>query len=154
VFGFEAIKEGVAGILFLGAAWTDMRKMRIPNRLIGWAWLFRVLLFWMEEKLLGREALLQGKRELLGSLALMGGLTLFAALSARGLGFGDVKLLGAAALYLGLERTLFCLLHGLLLAGGLALSLILVGKIGRRSRLPLAPFLLVGYLSALFWEGC
>mgnify|MGYP002513219339 CR=1 FL=1 len=154
MFGLTAVKEGVAGGLLLIAAWTDGSQKRISNRLIGLAWLIRALLFLWQRPLTGREAVLEGGRELLGSMILMGGLSLFAVLSTGGIGFGDVKLLGALSLYLGLWETLSLLLCGLLIAGTAALVLLAAGRIKRKSGLPLAPFLLTGYLLAILWKSC
>lgn len=61
----------------------------------------------------------------------------------RLLGAGDVKLLAVAAGYLGSDRFLFFLFAALLSAALPSIVLFLRGK--RRARIPLAPFLLLGF---------
>ena len=62
------------------------------------------------------------------------------------LGMGDVKLAGTAALFAGLYRMLWVLLLGTGLAAAV-LYLRMIGRKGsRRDTVPLAPFLLGGFL--------
>ena len=46
--GLTAVKNGILLVFFIGAAWADMREMRIPNRLLGLAWLLRIPVFLAE----------------------------------------------------------------------------------------------------------
>ena len=150
MIGLEAIKCCLIFCVLLAAAWTDISRMRIPNWLIGTGWILRIPFFIAEWGLGGKGALIQGGRELAGSVFLILGLALLAVLSRHGLGFGDVKLLGTVALYGGIEQTLVCLLYGLFLSAGISLALLAFRKINRKDRLPLAPFFLAGYLFRLF----
>lgn len=144
--GPEAVKNTLIFLLLAAAAWTDISKMRIPNWLIGMGCILRIPLFLMEWKIAGKEAFIQGGEKLAGSILLLLGFTIFAALSRYGLGFGDVKLLAVMALYQGVEETLICLLYGLLPAAVFCLILLAAGRIHRKDKLPLAPFFLLGYL--------
>ena len=67
-------------------------------------------------------------------------------ISRKGLGGGDVKLMAASGLYLGVSRILPAMLYGSVLAALVGLSLVLFKKIGRRDTIALAPFLFVGML--------
>ena len=104
--GPEAIKHSLVFLLLFTAARTDIREKRIPNRLTGMALGVRLLLYMVGGKLLGKEEFIITEMQLAGTAVLLSGLTLFAICSHHGLGFGDVKLLGAASLYLGTDRAL------------------------------------------------
>lgn len=144
--GPVAVKNSLIFLLLVAAAWADISKMRIPNRLIGIGCILRILLFLMEWKITGKEAFIQGGEKLAGSILLLLGFSVLAALSRYGLGFGDVKLIGVMALYQGMEETLTCLLYGLLPAAAFCLILLAAGRMRRKDKLPLAPFFLLGYL--------
>lgn len=144
--GPEAVKNSLIFLLLAAAAWADISKMRIPNRLIGIGCILRIPLFFMEWKITGKEAFIQGGEKLAGSILLLLGFSVLAALSRYGLGFGDVKLIGVMALYQGMEETLTCLLYGLLPAAAFCLILLAAGRMRRKDKLPLAPFFLLGYL--------
>ena len=148
--GPEDIKHSLVFLLLFIAAWKDIREKRIPNWLTETAFGVWLMLFRVGEKLFGKEVFVITKMHLIETAALILGLTFFVICSRHGLGFGDVKLLGAVSLYLGLDRTLACLFYGLLLAAGISLILIYIGRIRRKSGIPLAPFLLFGCLLTFF----
>ena len=144
--GPEAIKHSLVFLLLFTAARTDIREKRIPNRLTGMALGVRLLLYMVGGKLLGKEEFIITEMQLAGTAVLLSGLTLFAICSHHGLGFGDVKLLGAASLYLGTDRALACLFYGLLPAAAAGMGFVCTGRISRKQGISLAPFFLFGYV--------
>lgn len=148
--GLEAVKNNLFFVLLLLAARIDLKEMRIPNWLLEVAFILRVSLFIVEWIFLKKAALIVGWADLLGSMVLTLGLTLVSIFIKSGLGFGDVKLLGVFALYLGAWNTLRCFWYSLILAAVLSLFLLLKGKISRKDKLPLAPFFLMGYILMFF----
>ena len=70
MIGLEAIKSCLIFFVLLAAAWTDISRMRIPNWLIGTGWILRIPFFIAEWGLGGKGALIQGGRELAGSVFL------------------------------------------------------------------------------------
>jgi len=73
-----------------------------------------------------------------------------------GIGLGDAKLVGLVGLLLGwwgVATVLYGLLLAQLSAGIFALALVLVGRAGRRSTIPLGPFLVGGTVLALLVVG-
>jgi leader peptidase (prepilin peptidase)/N-methyltransferase len=79
-----------------------------------------------------------------------------AVLSPRGLGFGDVKLLGLLGLVLGWVgwgALLTGVLLGLVTGAAASLTLIAAGRAGWRTALPFGPPLLVGAVLALAVAG-
>lgn len=72
----------------------------------------------------------------------------FIALSkiSREIGMGDGILLVILGLMLGLRRLIGVLFLALVLCALMAAVLCLMGRAGKRSRLPFVPFLLIGFL--------
>ena len=71
-------------------------------------------------------------------------------LSKHALGLGDVKLFGMIGFYLQISDTFSVLFFGVVMAACFAVFLLLVKKYQKESTLPLAPFLLAGYIGTLF----
>jgi leader peptidase (prepilin peptidase) / N-methyltransferase len=135
---------GVAlvAVLVIASA-TDLATRRIPNRLTGPAALLAILL----------GAVLHPSGvggQLIASVAAGGFLLIFAVVRSTGLGMGDVKLAAVLGLYLGGAVTV-ALFAGLLAAGIGGLGVIArlgVGR-GRRTAIPLGPFLALGGIVAV-----
>ncbi|TFV56459.1 peptidase A24 [Geodermatophilus sp. DF01-2] len=142
---------GAAGVV-LGA--VDLAAHRLPDRVTVPAYAGVATALLVDAAALGTwPALL---RALLAAAAAFGVAAFAAVLSPRGLGFGDVKLLGLLGLVLGWVG------WGALLAGvflglviGALVSLVLVGtgRAGWRTALPFGPPLLVGAVLALALQG-
>jgi leader peptidase (prepilin peptidase)/N-methyltransferase len=107
--------------------------------------------------LLGAATLLPGAdgswtTALLGSLALGGCYFVLFLLTPQSFGFGDVKLalaLGAVLGWYGWGIVLIGTFAGYLLGALYGIALILAGRAGRKSSIPLGPFLLAGALASV-----
>ena len=135
-----ALALGFAVVL-VAAAWSDVRRRLIPNRLTYPA--------------LGAVLTLTPLWPGRGSLdALIGGLAALAValairrLSAGGLGGGDVKL-AALAGALGYPHLALVALLTVLSGGAAAVILLGAGLVGRRSRLAYGPFIAIGGIAGL-----
>ena len=76
-------------------------------------------------------------------------LLLFSLSSGGGIGRGDCMVAIVLGLYLGIEKQLLLFMTAFLLTGMLGFVLLMTGRAASRSRLPLMPFLLAGYLFLL-----
>ncbi|MGH9069066.1 MAG: prepilin peptidase [Acidimicrobiales bacterium] len=141
---FAAVMVAVSAI--------DLEHSIVPNRIVYPALAAAVPL------LVGASLL----RHALPSLetAAAGGAVAFAALFAihlvqpRGMGFGDVRLAGLIGLFLGwfsLGQVAVGLFLGFLLAGVVGLALMALGRAGRKTRVPFAPFLAAGAMVSVLW---
>ena len=92
-------------------------------------------------------------RVLLGGLALFAlYFTLWFFTHGRGMGLGDVKLaglLGAYLAWLGWGTLAAGAFGGFLLGGVTSLALLMIGRAGRKTKIPFGPFMLAGALLAI-----
>ncbi|MCL2628044.1 MAG: A24 family peptidase [Oscillospiraceae bacterium] len=132
------------------AAIYDIKLRIIPNLLILFmfcTWLLIVVILFFVETDRAVALLIDA------GFGLFIGTGIFAAvylISREGLGGGDVKFIAAAGLFLGLGSTIASIFFGSLLAALTGVVLILLKKITRKDKMPLAPFLLVGIVIAVF----
>ncbi len=90
---------------------------------------------------------------ILGVLIGGGPLLLVTLFYPKGMGMGDVKFLAMAGVFLGWEKALFILFSGSFLGILVIIPLMLLKKIDRKTAFPFGPFLVIGTLIALYWEG-
>ena len=134
------------------AAILDIKTKRIPNILViamlaAWVLVITPRLFFDTD-----AAVAQTMTSLLG-FAMGGGMFLFVYLISRGgLGGGDVKFMAGVGLYLGFNGTITTMLFGTVLAALTGLILIMMKKISRKDKIPLAPFLYIGILITVFLQ--
>jgi leader peptidase (prepilin peptidase)/N-methyltransferase len=133
----------VPGVLL---ALIDLRCLRLPNAVVGTLAMIVVPAL----GLLGStDALL---RALAGAGLSFVAYTMLAILPRTGLGFGDVKLSAVLAFVLAFQSwptLVLGLVLPQLINGPVAVFLLLRGRAGRRTELPLGPALLVGALLAV-----
>jgi leader peptidase (prepilin peptidase) / N-methyltransferase len=141
-----------AAAVVLGA--VDLATHRLPDRVTYPAAAVCAVAFAVDAVVLDAwPALL---RAVLGAAVAFGVGALAAAVSPAGLGFGDVKLLGLIGLVLGWvgwETLAAGVFLGLLTGALVAVALLITGRAGWRTALPLGPPLLVGAGLALALHG-
>ncbi|WP_110946149.1 prepilin peptidase [Streptomyces avicenniae] len=110
---------------------------------------------------LGAAALAPGAggdwtRALLGGAVLGGVYFVLFLVNPRGMGFGDVKLavpIGVALGWYGWSTVLLGTFTGFLLAACYGLTLVALGRAGRRTAVPFGPFMALGALAGLLLGG-
>jgi len=134
------------------AAYLDFSTKKIPNMLViimlsAWVITMVPRLFYNIN-----DAIYILRDSALG-FAIGGGLFfLIYLISRKGIGGGDVKFMAAAGLFLGLGGTFSAMLYGSILAGLVAVVLLILKKIGRKDSIPLVPFLYFGILITIFYR--
>ena len=128
---------------------TDLAARRIPNRVVGTAYVVGPVL--LAAASAGTGSWWALARAAFGAALLVGFYLALGLASSAGMGLGDVKWAGVIGLFLGyLSWT--ALPQGTLVAFGTAAVFVLVSRVaGRRHRLvlPMAPFMTAGALVAL-----
>lgn len=143
VFGFSLLlpRYAMFAALLVAAAEIDRRHGIIPNRLVacgvvlGLVWILAT-----ETNALGTYGLAAVASAGIMLLIRVGSRLVF---GRAGLGMGDVKLAAMTGLFLGWD-TLWVFYLAVVLGGTLGLLGLLTGRLERRSRLPLAPFVALG----------
>ena len=124
----------ILGLLLLTAAWTDIRRRIIPNPLNAAVALMAPFYWWAGGLTLWPDMAAQ--------LALgLGVFALFAGLFALGLmGGGDVKLIGALALWLPLVELARMLVLTALAGGVVTLVILVIHRLRRAEGVPEVPY--------------
>ena len=139
----QCAAEGILLVILVCIGVVDAGEKRIPNRLL------LVMLAGV-----AFACLLQGQLRfwdrLLGSLLVCGILLFIRFLKTGAFGAGDIKLLAASGLYLGVGKNLVALAIGVLLAGAFCMAGIMMKKIDRESEIPFGPFLCAGIALSMY----
>ena len=142
---------GVAGVVL---AQVDLAVHRLPDRVTVPAYAAVATALLVDAVALGTWTALL--RAVLAGAAAFGLAACAAVLSPRGLGFGDVKLLGLLGLVLGWVgwgALLAGVFLGLVAGAAASVTLVAAGRAGWRTALPFGPPLLVGAALALALQG-
>lgn len=130
--------------ILLFAAMVDWDSMYIPDRVHFLILLLAALSFFDPHapSLLSR----------LGGAAVAGGFLLFLSYISRGgVGYGDIKLFFSTGLLLGFSKNIMSLFLGYLLAGIFCLFFLAIGKLNRKSSVPMVPFFAVSFFVCSLW---
>jgi prepilin signal peptidase PulO-like enzyme (type II secretory pathway) len=151
-FGLEWALPVVATYIavLLVCATTDALAYRVPNA-VTYPAIGGALAVGLLANAAGATTLL----EVFGGAALAGGILLVPSLitGGAGMGMGDVKLAVFAGLALGLTHSTPALLLMALSGGAAAGFLLITGWRKRGEPIPYAPFISIGALVALLWQG-
>lgn len=138
-------------MLFLLAAmaWVDFKEKIIPNSLI-----LVGLVFWLIQLCLEVVLLRTDIKQVLmfsGLGCIWGVLMVFIAFVAKAsLGMGDAKMFFVIGLIYGINQTYSILLVSLFIMAIISVVLLLLKKVDRKTAVPMAPFVLAGYVLCIF----
>ena len=135
------ILEFLIIIILLKIAWQDKKTYRIPDPMLI-ALGFSGMIFRCVEGGVKWEECVAG---ICGASILLLMVSFF---KPGSFGGGDVKLMAVSGLILGGERNLYALFWGMAVAGVYCILMMNAGRIDRKSKIALGPFLCVGVL----WE--
>ncbi len=124
----------------------DLKYLIIPNKLtFGGAGLGFLLLFFTEH--------LNFKEAFTGLLIPVTLFLILALVYRKGLGIGDVKLVGMIGVYIGWQYTLLAIFIGSLIGSIMGIILIISGKMKRKTRIPFAPLIALGTIIVILGEN-
>lgn len=134
------------GTLLTAAAYIDALSHKIPN----WIVLCTAAVFAgctvLDFVLSGTDAVPMALNSVLAAAVFFVVLFLVRLASRGGVGYGDIKMITAAALILGIYGTFSFLLVSHVLAAVAAIALLVSKKATRKDGLPFGPFFYLGYL--------
>ena len=148
VHGFEWITIVVTLFLILlaGCAASDINKGIVPDLLCILIALLGIISIFTEE--ITRQSIIS---HLCGALVLSVPMLIAALIVKGGFGGGDIKMMAAAGLFLGLDRTIIAGIIAFFIAGIYGVYILLTKKKGAKGKVKLAPYLALGCaFSALF----
>ncbi len=123
---------------------SDVRKKKIPNRLLGILCVLAVIhgfiitdITWVDR--------------IIGSLSVSCGLLFLTFLYPRAFGAGDVKLMAVSGLLLGWQKNLAAFCVAVLLAGIYSFYLICKTEEGHKEVIAFGPFLCIGIEAAMLF---
>ena len=152
VCGFEwlTIIESLFLILLAACAAADINKGIVPDLLCILIAVLAVICFFVKE--LTEQSLIS---RICGLLVLSVPMLIAALLIKGGFGGGDIKLMAAAGLFLGLDKTIIAGFISFLIAGIYAVYILLTKKKGARDKVKIVPYLALGCaFSELFGSVC
>ena len=139
----EKISRLLLTAVLFTAACTDRTTQLIPNRLILPAVILRFLLYLptlSDKEITAGEILLHAASSLPIPLVCL----VLSRLIPKGLGMGDIKLMLAIAFYLPFWESVSAFFYSFLFAAAAGLYQAFIRKMGLRTKMPLAPFFLIG----------
>ncbi len=144
-------------VLWLALLWpigyTDLKTLRIPNRMVVGGLAARALVlaaeFLFERDALRAAALGEG----IASLSLFLAAAVCALLMKNAIGSGDRKLFLVMGLFLGLEGTWGAVFLSLLISFGTAVVLLVTRRKSRKDVIPFGPALMAGSYLSIFLTG-
>ncbi|MDS1269419.1 A24 family peptidase [Lipingzhangella sp. LS1_29] len=149
--GVERVAFSYLGAVGVLLAVVDARTRRLPNPLVLPTYPVALALLTVAALSPAHETA-QLAHALIGALGVGGCFLILWLIHPAGMGWGDVKLSGVLGLYLGwlgLASTLLGTFSAFLGSTLVGLLLLLAGRAGRTTQIPLGPFLLTGLLIAV-----
>ena len=139
------IKLIIFYVLLLICAWIDYKMKIIPNGMLLAGMCIRLIVYIFEYVNLGGDLRFELYSEGI-ALLLVVVLLIFAALTHKGIGMGDIKLFGLMALYTGAFFVYSVLFVSVLLGAIIGIVMLLCFHKGKKTTIPFAPLILIGYI--------
>lgn len=137
------------GAWLAAAAYVDALSHRIPNWIVlGTGGTFAGCTV-LDLLLSGSDAVPMVRNSLAAAAMFFGVFFLLRLVSQGGIGYGDIKMVTAAALIFGIYGTFSFLLISHVLAAAAAILLLVGKKATRKDGLPFGPFFYLGYLATI-----
>lgn len=129
--------------------YIDARERIIPNSLIGIALIFWLVLMLLDIFVGGTDWLQLLIFSGIGGIVCGGLLFIIALITKSALGMGDVKMFFVLGLLYGLTDVYGILLFSVIAMGLVSIVLLIAKKVTRKSTIPMAPFVVLGFLVSI-----
>lgn len=136
-----SIKEAVLTLMLITAAFIDLRAKIIPDAIIAFGIMIGIFFV-----LIGATTFTNA----LAGMALGGGIMFLIALIPGAISGGDVKLMIASGIFLGLNKTVWAILVAFAVSAVVSLVMMISGKVNIKEQIPFGPFLAIGSFISLF----
>lgn len=130
----------------------DWQEHRIPNKVLGAGVMIRLILLAGEYGYHREQMKMILVSCLAGTAVVLLLLMLVTVLTKQGFGMGDVKLFAFICFTLGLAPTYNIFFYSILYTAVISIFLLITKKADKKFRMPFAPFILLGYLTVVFFQ--
>lgn len=117
----------------------DCKDKQIPMDVVIITFIIGVILLFFNPNVIWTHSLI-------GFVGIGGIIALISVLTKGAIGIGDALVIGTIGLILGYKMALAVLLYSLVLSGLIGLELMAFGKVNRKTKLPMVPFMLCAFL--------
>ncbi|MCD7755965.1 MAG: A24 family peptidase, partial [Firmicutes bacterium] len=145
-FWLDYLRMTLTCTALCGAAITDFLRKKIPNILSLVLACGGIVFCLLDFLLRPEEAAGFARSSLIGVLGMAAILGICRLISRGGIGMGDIKILSAMGLVIGLTGSLFTLIYAQILAVLAAVVLLLMRRLQLKDSIPFAPFFPWGFL--------
>ena len=142
--GMEAIKNTGVFLWLAMIAWIDWKEKIIPNKLVLAALLVWLVMFMIEVLFTSVKISQTLVFSLMGGGVCAGVMLLISLAVKDALGMGDIKMVFALGLFMGLMNTFAIILLSMIIMSITAVVLLIMKKVNRKTALPMAPFIFFG----------
>lgn len=138
-FQWSTVITAIFLVLLAAAGASDVNKGIVPDLIPILIAILAIVRFFLSEITISNSLSCLG-----GALCLSIPMLIVALIIKGGFGGGDIKLIAASGLFLGLDKTLIAGIIAFFIAGIFAISVLIVKKKGVKSKIRFAPYLAVG----------
>ena len=131
----------------------DLRTMKIPNHILLFAIVLRILLFAIEMTINTEGAMSAVVECTIATLIFIIFFLLIAIVFKSSVGMGDIKLFGVLGFYQGLWGGVNSIFFSLMVSFVLSVGFLITKKKNRNDAIPFAPFILMGTIIAMAMSG-
>ncbi|GMQ64490.1 prepilin peptidase [Vallitalea maricola] len=117
----------------------DCKDKQIPMDVVIITFIIGVILLFFNPNVIWIHSLI-------GFVGIGGIIALISVLTKGAIGIGDALVIGTIGLILGYKMAIAVLLYSLVLSGLIGLGLMVFGKVTRKTKLPMVPFMLCAFL--------
>lgn len=139
------VKLSIVMLILVAVCITDLKMMVIPNLLVLFMLIGRLVCFIVELLVYGKVALSLFVNNLIVGLLVLVILFIMSKLTKGGLGAGDVKLYGSLAFMCGFGCAFYTLFLTLIVSAIFSIVLLILKKKRLKDSFPMGPFILFGY---------
>ena len=139
------IKSAIIVTVLLGCSYYDVKEKRVPL-----AWILAGMAAILIANMIGKD---------MGISACLIGMTLGAVLvavskwSKEALGIGDALLILMIGMGMGIYQTALVVFYALFVTSVVCAVLLMMKRVGKKTRIPFVPFLLLGYVGVILsWQ--
>ncbi|MCT4596425.1 MAG: A24 family peptidase [Vallitalea sp.] len=142
---YQFISLEITAWLLISISITDIKYKEVNINIIIFSVILGVILLVINQNIKWYESLI-------GLFGIGGILVGISYITKGSIGMGDAYVIGVTGLLLGYKMAIAILLYSLVLSSILGIILMILGKVNRKTRLPMVPFILSAFIIIQFMQ--